>query len=524
MLGRHLVALWMSLRLLGGTVLQWVEHAVGRQRDFVVRLLIVLVGVGVVFPSMGCASATRYSALAARFPNARLRGVCALPKALEPEVYEWVYTPGGRLVSSANEAEFGKIAPIVRDIFVFDVEASKDSPRILPNPDNALECKTGFSWLEPSPVAEAPPTGCRGICQLPASSLTLAVVHQPCPISAAPQAVGLVDAGRGHPDARWIGQTVPETRSPFLQPLGGVAYAPNCADLVRAAEKANARDKSKEVGRLVGLVLEDRDEGLRRLIAIDPPTIRILLARSPDLVEQMQANIAARLDEIPDPPMYDDPELAGIAQKAFEEGYGIGVDEIQTKWKIFDAKMAALEAVVTGFPGLARSVGRTALELAILRFRRLPMFVPGAAGGAGFFLRLTKAVPKVASAPIVEPPSTLPDVAAKAAEATAKAIAKPTSTGQLHHAISEKVFEALEKMPKLKGNFKLRDAQFAARAATREAHVGYQKWHQALDKEVVRYIEKTPDLDPKTFASWLYKRYMQPDLAKRFPGGLGANK
>jgi hypothetical protein len=41
---------------------------------------------------------------------------------------------------------------------------------------------------------------------------------------------------------------------------------------------------------------------------------------------------------------------------------------------------------------------------------------------------------------------------------------------------------------------------------------------------VVRYIEGHADLNPKNFAAWLYKRYKKPDLAERFPGGLGANQ
>jgi hypothetical protein len=84
--------------------------------------------------------------------------------------------------------------------------------------------------------------------------------------------------------------------------------------------------------------------------------------------------------------------------------------------------------------------------------------------------------------------------------------------------------KALEKHDKLKGVFKFRDSRFTARAATLKDHNGYQDWHVKLDEEVAKFIEKTKDLDPKKFESWLGKRYRQPDLAKRFPGGLGANK
>jgi hypothetical protein len=105
-----------------------------------------------------------------------------------------------------------------------------------------------------------------------------------------------------------------------------------------------------------------------------------------------------------------------------------------------------------------------------------------------------------------------------------RTITRVRPSGQLHHGISEAVHKALEKHEKLKGVFKLRDPQFTARAATPKDHNGYQRWHKDLDEEVVRYINGTRDLDPKKFAAWLYKRYKQPDLAERFPGGLGTNK
>lgn len=86
------------------------------------------------------------------------------------------------------------------------------------------------------------------------------------------------------------------------------------------------------------------------------------------------------------------------------------------------------------------------------------------------------------------------------------------------------MFKALENHKNLKGKFKLRDPRFTARAVDKEAHNGYQDWHRDLDKEVVNKINNNPNFDVKSFTAWLYKRYSQSDLARRFPGGLGENK
>jgi len=96
--------------------------------------------------------------------------------------------------------------------------------------------------------------------------------------------------------------------------------------------------------------------------------------------------------------------------------------------------------------------------------------------------------------------------------------------GQLHHAISKAVFDALDQQPTLKGVYKLRDSRFTTRAAKPGDHVGYQRWHRDLDREIVELLFKHPNWTPKQFEAWLVRRYKKPDLARRFPDGLRSPK
>jgi hypothetical protein len=93
-------------------------------------------------------------------------------------------------------------------------------------------------------------------------------------------------------------------------------------------------------------------------------------------------------------------------------------------------------------------------------------------------------------------------------------------TGQTHHAITKRVFEALERHPKLKGYYEHRDPRLKTKAVDLAAHNGYWGWHEPLDAEIVDYIRTHADLTPKTFESYLRQRYAKPDLKARFPNGL----
>lgn len=513
----------------------------------------LLVVVNLVFPSLGCVGT-----LGQEYPQARIYGVCAAPYSVrvetEPEKRVWLYGPNGELVSRRNPEQFTKLAAKTRAIFVFDEQASRDSPSALPSPDNQLECQTGISWLPPQELEEMPYAGgCRGNCPLPDSSVLIAP-FAPCPIDNLRQSVSyLQEQGGDRPDVRMLGQTQAPIRSGFLQPLPGVAYAPDCRALMREELKKQIRVELSEYGKRVGNVIGSALAGWNTFANSGNERIRNEFANDPQVIATLQNYVAARLDEIPAPKEYSDPELAGIALAAFEDGYGQSLATIQVQFAAFDATCTLLILASGPIAATAETAAAKALRLALARTRALPIFLPTAIGGGAFLRRLprtpsTTAAPPVmaqrtpVTAPATRPPAVAPPVIAKTvtrpksspAPTNAPKTNTPTTTtttapqaapsGELHHGISSKVFDALEDHKNLKGKFKLRDPQFTARAVDKEAHNGYQDWHKKLDEEIVNHIRNEEHLTPKDFAAWLYKRYRQPDLAKRFPGGLGTNK
>ena len=93
-------------------------------------------------------------------------------------------------------------------------------------------------------------------------------------------------------------------------------------------------------------------------------------------------------------------------------------------------------------------------------------------------------------------------------------------TGQEHHAISKKVWKALEKHPKLRGKYRYRDSRWVVRAIDRSSHIGNQNWHIDLDNEIVDWITNNPSATQEQFETFVKGRYGLPDLLKRFPLGL----
>jgi hypothetical protein len=108
----------------------------------------------------------------------------------------------------------------------------------------------------------------------------------------------------------------------------------------------------------------------------------------------------------------------------------------------------------------------------------------------------------------------------RAAKATGAVV---KCTGQWHHAISKKVWKALEDHPNLKGKYKYRDERFMTQALDAESHRGYQQWHRDVDKEVAKVL-RNPDNDwwtEREFESYLRELYnTDPRLVERFPNGL----
>ncbi|MBN8644568.1 MAG: hypothetical protein J0L61_04925 [Planctomycetes bacterium] len=92
--------------------------------------------------------------------------------------------------------------------------------------------------------------------------------------------------------------------------------------------------------------------------------------------------------------------------------------------------------------------------------------------------------------------------------------------GQLHHAISKRVWDVLENMPQLRKYLKLRDNRLVTRAIDALAHRGYQRWHRDYDAEVAEWLLNNADATLEEFLKYLHKLYQRSDLKARFPCGL----
>jgi hypothetical protein len=98
--------------------------------------------------------------------------------------------------------------------------------------------------------------------------------------------------------------------------------------------------------------------------------------------------------------------------------------------------------------------------------------------------------------------------------------AAAAARGQLHHAISKRVHDALQNHPVLRDAYRRRDPRLVTRAADKQAHYGYQRWHVELDAEVVKWIEDNKKATVGEFEKFLRELYDRPDMKKRFPEGL----
>jgi hypothetical protein len=96
----------------------------------------------------------------------------------------------------------------------------------------------------------------------------------------------------------------------------------------------------------------------------------------------------------------------------------------------------------------------------------------------------------------------------------------PKPSGQLHHPISKRIARKLEQHGTLKGRYVERDPRFVTRAANKEAHNGYQKWHRDVDKEVINWLDRYTNATPEEFEALLRQIYNRPDMRARFPDGL----
>lgn len=157
------------------------------------------------------------------------------------------------------------------------------------------------------------------------------------------------------------------------------------------------------------------------------------------------------------------------------------------------------------------------------RVAMLPRFPEAMALGASQVgLKLAQvgqvsAVAVVGRTVVVSLPAT---AVAMVAQGTGSGPAGAAPSGQLHHVISKRIAEALEKHPTLRGHYTARDPRIVTRAADKASHNGYQKWHRDVDDEVIRWLKEYDDATPAEFEAFLRRIYSRPEMRVRFPDGF----
>ena len=319
--------------------------------------------------NIGCASTW-----AERYPQARIYRVCARPTSLESDAQGWVYSNANEAISSANEEQFDAAARTSRRLFRYDPDAALSSVLDLPTPDDRMVCPDRYRPLPEKEDSAAP---------LPDEGLVFADHDERCR--------RFQDENDPQKAAMYFGQA-PDVKSGWF--CGGRPTYPDVEHLARENAKKEAADGAREVGRRYGLVMGGAKAGMEQLIKGTDGEILQDFKENPWFLDKLQQGLADRLNAIPDPPTYEDRELALAAEAGFKEGFGQGVDAIQAQFAALTAACTTLQLMSANIGLLVETAGAKALRLALARFRGLPIFVPGTAGGAGFFLRVPKTLPK----------------------------------------------------------------------------------------------------------------------------------
>jgi hypothetical protein len=158
------------------------------------------------------------------------------------------------------------------------------------------------------------------------------------------------------------------------------------------------------------------------------------------------------------------------------------------------------------------------------RLPLLPGFpVAAAAGAAGMGVKLSRVDQVSAVAVAANGTITLtlaPTAVAMTALGPGESQTGSEPTGQEHHVISKRIARKLEEHATLRGRYAERDPRFKMRAANKESHNGYQKWHRDVDEEVIKWLESTKQATPAEFEAFLRSIYSRPDMRARFPHGF----
>ena len=353
---------------------------------------------------LGCgATSANTQAWAQATPNGkRVFRICRRHPQVAPHARAWYEIGDGMPHTAFQPVEALLESRPVKAVFIYDPHAPPESRRLLGIAYQDLPCDK-----PPPPPPPPPPEKVEEEAEKPSAearttvrTVTRTSTMRPCERSRPP-------------DRRFLGQTAPMPAPapgmsvPCPPPPPGRTYEEQRASLARRDAEEEARRTGERLGRLWGETLGGAAEGTNTLNGISLGRGRpfdVALWNNPAGAEAMQADLARRLNAIPDLPTYDDERLAKIAWEGFLKGYGKGWADAEAKFAIVNALADTMLTLATAGVGALETAGARALRAAQQRLRSMPVFLPSAAGGPGGFLRR----PKLPSAPAPSPPAAQP--------------------------------------------------------------------------------------------------------------------
>ncbi|MBK9262630.1 MAG: AHH domain-containing protein [Polyangiaceae bacterium] len=355
----------------------WPLFLHGTQRfasAFVPWLMVVVMALS----SVACAGAIPTDELTVQ---ARWRfGVCTLDPDIEQNATSWAYPkPELPAVSNLHPYEYNRAILSSGVVYYYDPFAPAQSVKVLPIRLSALPCDR-MHTVELRPALRRACSD--SICKLAWPSAFDLPNGGTCSLeqteSTAPPISG-----------NWFGQTEPTIRSTYFcntEPLS----PKNAPQRMLDKESEAAWLEGFFYGYRVSLLLTQAEADAQAFINKSDPWIVRLFKKDPGSVEAILQRLAAMLDAIPEPPQYETRHEAFYAADGYAAGARRGAAEVEATLILIEATAIVAEVALMELV-LGPLGGANALRAALMRLRHIPVFIPGAAGGLGGFVRVAKA-------------------------------------------------------------------------------------------------------------------------------------
>jgi len=333
--------------------------------------------------------------------------VCNKPQELAPEENTWAYAANLDLIGSANAMAFQGAAEKQGRFFTYDPQADPSNSITMPMWHNRSPCgNTG----EEGPL-EKPSR-----VQLLAGKILPPAPPPPCKLLRE-RALALFDAPEERlraangdsvlsgtaPNGLYIAQSAHVSGGGAQMPG---AKHPNPVRLEQDQARLKAITLSWDSGNKFGSTIAGIESGLATLSSYCS-RFEEDLRENPHILADFQNKIAKTLNDIPLPPRYTEPELKGLAEGAFSQGFEAGVSSKKLQFLLLNSTAVVSVLIFPNVYLATETAAAKSIRLALQRVRSIPIYVPAMTNGAGFFLRIPKPPPANANGPAlpaVKPP------------------------------------------------------------------------------------------------------------------------